>query len=378
MAEDQIVKPLVPFVYILHPEAAFGIDQTDMVRLTNEHGKDSACDDFRKLLVTMGYKNVETVTINLQSYKTILKALKDKHSNSSMEPDYVILNLCDGTETDGYPGASVIIEMEALKMPYTGSDYAFYHNTTSKPFLKRMLIKENVPTSDFIEITSSTTFEEIEKLKDWPLIVKPSVSYASISISEKSIVHTPEEVLERVKYAVGVDGRVTGVFVERFLAGREFTVFVSGDSDSNKVFKAVERVFDSKLGTYQRMLAFDRYWDGYDLEGNEPSTDEMSFFKYHLAPEPVQPILQDLALRAYLACGGSGYGRVDIRTDSIDSFNPFVLEVNSNCGISVDQTDGLSSTVCEILKLSKESFTKFANDLLEFALTRFKKKNNQK
>jgi len=44
-------------------------------------------------------------------------------------------------------------------------------------------------------------------------------------------------------------------------------------------------------------------------------------------------MLKDLALSAYLAIGGSGYGRVDIRTNLNNLNDPnckaYVLEVNS-------------------------------------------------
>lgn len=30
---------------------------------------------------------------------------------------------------------------------------------------------------------------------------------------------------------------------------------------------AAERVFNKKLGQYERLLAFDRYWQGYDMQG---------------------------------------------------------------------------------------------------------------
>ena len=42
--------------------------------------------------------------------------------------------------------------------------------------------------------------------------------------------------------------------------------------------------------------------------------------------------LQDLARRAYIACGGNSFGRVDIRKRD-SSGKLYVLEVNASCGL---------------------------------------------
>lgn len=69
-------------------------------------------------------------------------------------------------------------------------------------------------------------------------------------------------------HAKNVVGADNGVFAERFLAGREFTVFIAGDEINGvKVYPIAERVFDPKLAKFERILAFDKYWDGFDLEG---------------------------------------------------------------------------------------------------------------
>jgi hypothetical protein len=78
-------------------------------------------------------------------------------------------------------------------------------------------------------------------------------------------VFTAKEALEQATKTTGV---AQGIFVERFLAGREFTAFVVGDKEhGTRVYPVAERVFNPKLLKYQRILAFDRYWDGYDLNG---------------------------------------------------------------------------------------------------------------
>ena len=97
-----------------------------------------------------------------------------------------------------------------------------------------------------------------------------------------------------------------------------------------------------KLPEHQRLLAFDRYWAGYDLDGSVPEEAE-KMVHYAPAHASVQEKLKEIARNAYLALKGSGYGRVDMRSDSYDlaSMKVYVLEVNANCGLSFDDSSSM-------------------------------------
>lgn len=89
------------------------------------------------------------------------------------------------------------------------------------------------------------------------MIIKPAISYASISISDRSIVDSKEEAITQIQSIIDQDNG--GVFIESFLAGHEFTVLVTGDEQQGvKVYPAAERVFNPKLKERQKILAFDR------------------------------------------------------------------------------------------------------------------------
>jgi hypothetical protein len=105
-------------------------------------------------------------------------------------------------------------------------------------------------------------------------------------------------------------------------------------------------VFNPKLEKYQRILAFDKYWEGYDVDGTVPDTPTTVYW-YAQASEDIQPKLKEVASRAFLAVHGSGYGRVDMRTETIESSDPIVLEVNANCGVSFNLNE-FTSTVGEV------------------------------
>ncbi|RKP02216.1 hypothetical protein CXG81DRAFT_7861, partial [Caulochytrium protostelioides] len=281
-----------------------------------------------------------------------------------------IINLCDGTETDGYAGITAVAALESHRLAFTGADRFFYDLTTSKPELKRALQARDVQTAVFCELRPETLEADMQRAAEvvgFPMIVKPAVSYASLAISDTSVVHdVAAGVAQARRVMEATDG---GVFVETFLSGREYTVLVTGSAaQGTEVYAAAERVFDMTLPVEQRMLAYDRYWFGYDLSGAPPDPNTL-VCQYALAPAVLQKQLQDLARAAYLACGGTGYGRVDIRqrTESLTS-EPVVLEVNANCGLSFGP--GCTSSVAEIIHLSGADESVFIRGLLKFAAGR--------
>jgi hypothetical protein len=109
-------------------------------------------------------------------------------------------------------------------------------------------------------------------------------------------------------------------------------------------------------------------WEGFDLSGNAPSdAQKENLYHYELATDTWQEKLMSIAKQAYLGCGGTGYGRVDIRTKNYETCDPFVLEVNSNCGMAFG---GDSSSLGKILDLAKVDIGFFCRDLVDFALHR--------
>jgi D-alanine-D-alanine ligase len=133
-------------------------------------------------------------TISLLTIDATLDGIvAETRDNNNMRP--VILNLCDGFETDGHPGISVSRGCAARGLFYTGSDVAFEEATRAKTEMKRRFAAFGVPTAAHIVLSSVTTAAEIDALNSYPLIVKPSVSAASCGITDESVVHNAAEIL---------------------------------------------------------------------------------------------------------------------------------------------------------------------------------------
>lgn len=313
---------------------------------------------------------VEITNISLANYTTVIDQCISKASGGS----FVFMNLCDGIETDGYPGVSVVQYLSLKRAPYTGSGPVFYTNSTSKTLLKNLMIESHVPTLPFVTLSHNPPLQEdIEKAKNivgYPLIIKPSVSYGSMMISTKSVVDGPEQMISYLTETEALKDYKDEIFLESFLAGREFTVLCTGDERVGvRVYTAAERVFAPNLKEREKILTFDICWDGCDLNANTTGEFPAQPYWYEAAPIEFQDYLQDLAKKAYLSVNGTGYGRVDIRTRSPSSKDGYVLEVNANCGLAFGR---MASSLGEILILSKVEPDEFCKEIIDYGSKRFK------
>ena len=69
---------------------------------------------------------------------------------------------------------------------------------------------------------------------------------------------------------------------------------------------------------------------------------------------------------AYIATGGTGYTRVDIRMDQ-QTGKLYVLEVNAQCGLSEDEN---YTSIGAILRMSGHSFTGLITEIINDAFRR--------
>ena len=162
-----------------------------------------------------------------------------------------------------------------------------------------------------------------------------------MGVSVKNVVYTDKELLKgsgKLKKDT-VDGIYwpMDLFVEQFITGPEFTSLIVGSSSEPEkciVYPPVERIFHESLPEEEKFLSFDRLWEIYEDEKPMPGNE--NFYYYH-RPEPsLMEALEKISLDAYIAVGGTGYGRLDIRMDT-NTGKLYMLEVNAQCGLSEDE-----------------------------------------
>ena len=250
-------------------------------------------------------------------------------AKSREKTDAVIFNFCDGDDINGYPGLALLRALEASAIPFTGARARFYEISTSKVLIKEALLRAGVPTAPFEILPHTGAVDGICDRMGAPLFLKPATSAAGWGLTLRSVVHTDAEI------AACRDELLSGemaqyfthdtLFVEKFLRGPEFTVFVGGYYDRPGelwTLPPTERVFDPAIPPEQRILCNERL--------GRP------FYHYEPAPPALSDALIELAKSAFCAVEGTSYGRVDIRMDC-PAGQLYVLEVNANPGISGDE-----------------------------------------
>lgn len=306
--------------------------------------------------------------VTTDNYKTVIASIKKKSGRKIP----LVLNLCDGDEVNGTPGVSVIHELEKHKLIYTGSNDHYYTITTSKIPMKRAFDAAGVSNAKWEIIDGSEkSIEGICARLGAPLIIKPAVSGGSMGVSVKNVVYTDDELIERVrelnKGYRGWNLLADGLIVEQFITGPEYTSFIVGSSSNPGecfVYPPVERIFHDSLPEEEKFLSFDRLWEIYEDE--KPMPGDANFYNYHRPDPSLIADLEKLSLEAYMAVGGTGYGRLDIRMDKATG-KLYMLEVNAQCGLSEDEDH---TSIGAILRYAGKSFSGLVRKIINDAFAR--------
>ena len=164
--------------------------------------------------------------LDFNNARSLMDVIRDYYAEHKNRPAFTLAQLYYG---DGYPGIKTVRALEESGLPYTGADAAFYELTTPKTLLKERLLRHGVSTSPFVTIKDpQVDVPRAGALLSYPLIIKPDVSAASFGISIKSVVHDEVAGIPQAQNAIASErdpeNYYEGVFAERFIPGREFTV----------------------------------------------------------------------------------------------------------------------------------------------------------
>lgn len=322
----------------------------DTVQMVSEYGREGQQKAFSMAFKELRITKDVHLRVTIENVEQLFSQLPHEERTRS-----IVINTCDGTDADGYPGPSVVRMLNRMKIPYTGGNEDFFLNTTSKLTIKKLFAHHNVPSADYVDLSNwplnEDVISQLKKMK-FPAVVKPDVSYSSCGIT---VVWNWEEALsqaDKLRTSFG------NCYVERFVNGKEFTVLTVGDIEHGvKVYEPAQRAFNKSLEWHQKLLTYERYW------GLDKKEGEKLDYWYEPAPQHLKEELKRIAAAAYLAVGGRSYSRVDVRMDdSTQKF--FVLEVNCHCALSTEP----DSSMGNILNFEGESFGTFLDRLLHLAV----------
>ncbi len=196
--------------------------------------------------------------------------------------------------------------LDLLRIPYTGSGVLASALAMDKWRTKLIWQALGVATPRYARLNEATNFHQVADLLGWPLMVKPATEGSSIGITKVNNIETL-----RAAYQVAVR-HDTVVLAEQFVDGQELTASILGDAALPLI----------KLNTPH---------DFYDYDAKYLATDTSYDCPCGLPPAQ-ESHLQALALTAFRALGGRGWGRVDLMLDRAGA--PYFLEANTVPGMT--------------------------------------------
>lgn len=228
----------------------------------------------------------------------------------------LVVNLCEGIGGVSRWEIMVASTLELTGVPFTGAGAWTITICHSKPLVNSLLHSLGIPTPRWAVPHNG------QIAADFPLpaIVKPAAEDASVGIDQRSVVTTRRALKERI---AALSAQYGDVMVQQYVAGREVAVGIVGD----KVLPISEIDFSHMPEGAWPILSFDAKWSTGCAEdlGSQP-----------VCPSKLHPSLarrvRAVAVAAWRAVRGYGYGRVDLRLDRAGQ--PWVLEVNPNPDIS--------------------------------------------
>jgi D-alanine-D-alanine ligase len=224
-------------------------------------------------------------------------------------PVDLIFNLVEGVGGRAGAEAAFAAAVEATGIPLTGAGSHVLALCLRKDRVNAVLSEAgvSVPPWTVVRPGESIGWDR------YPAIVKPVSEDGSVGIDDRSVVSTGEELGAAVARLPGP------CLVQAFVDGPELAVGVVGGAP----LPVAEQTFAGG----RRLVTYAAKWHA----GSRSDRDTPTVCPARI-PDPLRSRAVELALRAWRAVGGGGYGRVDLRADTRGRLH--VLDVNPNPDLS--------------------------------------------
>ena len=269
--------------------------------------------DIGKVAVLMGGTSNER-EISLESGKAVLEALLRKNIAAvAIDPKTDNLNqlkffnrafIC----LHGKDGEDGEIQrfLEALNLPYTGSDIISSSLGMDKIRSKTIWKSKRISTPNFMQVNHIDDFEKASNYCGLPFFIKPANSGSSIGIA---IINNENDFIFAFKEAYKIDEIV---IVESYIVGNEYTLPII----NNKPFPIIEIKPKTEFYDYEAKYL----------------RDDTEFICPADITAPLVKNINTLCINAYTAIGCSGWGRVDFIIDK--NKNIYIIEINTVPGMT--------------------------------------------
>ncbi len=214
--------------------------------------------------------------------------------------DVVFLALHGGAGEDGRLQAM----LDLAGLAYTGSNHIASAAAMDKDFSKRLFRSVGVPTADWL--MAPVEAADVERSLGWPVVVKPGKQGSTVGLT---VVREACDLDDAIALAYSYDDEV---MIEKFIAGREFTVGVL----NGMALPVGEIIAPGEVFDYRAKYQVGAAREVFPAELPRPETVE----------------LQEYALRAHRVLKLGAYSRIDFRRDVHGGF--WCLEANSLPGMT--------------------------------------------
>lgn len=236
---------------------------------------------------------------------------------------HIWFNLLEEFHGVGVYDHHVVSYLELMKQHYTGCNPRGLLLAHDKPLAKKILSFHKILSPGFFVVPRGKKTRILPGL-EYPFLVKSASEDASLGITDASIVHSPEQLEERVEYIHTATG--TDALVETFIEGRELYVGIIGNRQL-KVFPIWEMIFENAKPGDPRIATSRVKWDV-----KHQSKLGIKTVRAEGISPAIEMRINKVCRRVYKALSLSGYARIDLRLR--DDGKVFVIEANPNPNLS--------------------------------------------
>ncbi|MGN7917463.1 D-alanine--D-alanine ligase [Lysobacter sp. 22409] len=276
---------------------------------------------FGRVAVLMGGTSAER-EVSLDSGRGVLEALRSRGVDAFAVDGIPALmdtiraggvdrvfNILHGNKGGGEDGVLQGV-LEALGVPYTGSDVLGSALAMDKIRTKQVWMSTGLPTPRYKRIAKGDDVHAAAREIGLPVIIKPSSEGSSVGVSR---VLKDADIDEAVALAARYPGEM---LMEQMVIGDELTVAVLVNGEGYTALPSIRIVPKGEWYDYHaKYIADDTQYLCPGLDG----ADEAE--------------IRRLAMEAFVAAGCKGWGRVDVMRDR-NSGQLYLIEVNTAPGMT--------------------------------------------
>lgn len=288
---------------LIPPDSLEGYSDKEVAEWKTEY-------DVISTLKDLGHE-VETIGV-YDDLSPIRKAVLEWHPHIA----FMLLEEFHGVSTYDH---AVVTYLELMRQPYTGCNPLGMMLSHDKSLAKQIMVWHRIPTPRFNVYEIGRSIKRTRRL-EFPVVVKSVIEHASLGISQASIVHDDQALVERVRFIH--ENVNTDAMAEEYIDGREFYVGVLGNRrlQTLPVWEMDFRKMPE--GSYQIASARVK-WDVKYQKKHGIATHAAKDL-----PASIEAQIVRLCKRVYKVLRMSGYARLDLRLR--EDGRVYVLEANAN------------------------------------------------